>query len=392
MNTKPNRIAALTITLVLLAMGLSGCMGLFTDPETCPDPQKTPASGAKPFAGWELKVLTHGAWSWTYDAIKDQFENETGARLTEIAAADAGTALQEAVLNRGRPVADVIWGIDNALFQKARNADILQSYTSPNTNRILKSIDLEQFKDAGGQLLATPADHGYIGVNYDIRLANGTGANAPPQTLRDLATPRWAPQFVTQDPRTSSPGLGFLIATVATFGEDGSYTWRDYWAELLANGALVTSDWTTAYSYHYSANGFGTEGAPLDRTIVTSYTTSPAAEVYYGSFETPNAVSLEPPLGVFHQVETVAILKCTTQTALAERFIDYVLTPEFQRTIPDTQAIYPIIEGVAMPDAYQQYATDPADLTPATFSTAKLGASVDTWVRHWRTIFEAHTA
>lgn len=392
MKQQPTQAAiAVTVTLVFAATALAGCMDAFQEFDRCPEARE-PGTGDQPFAGWELKVLTHGAWSWTYDAVRPAFENDTGAKLTQIEAEDAGSALQQAVLNKGNPVADVVWGVDNALFWTAKEEGIYHPYTSPNADRIHDYVNVDQFKDENGDFLATPADQGYINVNYDQRLHDEYDESELFDDLRDLAKPEWASEFVTMDPRTSSPGLGFLIVTVATFGETGEYTYKDYWQDLFDNGVLITTGWTEAYGYRYSANQFGYEGAQLDKEIVTSYTTSPAAEAYYGGFEPPAAVSFEPADGVFHQIETAGILKCTQNVELAKVFIDYVLTPEFQQTIPDTQAIYPIIEGVDMPAEYNEYATPPEDLDTADFTAQDLGENLERWVQEWETLFEAHYA
>jgi thiamine transport system substrate-binding protein len=95
---------------------------------------------------------------------------------------------------------------------------------------------------------------------------------------------------------------------------------------------------------------------------------------------------------VFHQIETVGILVCAKHPDLAQAFIDYVLTVEFQATIPDTQAIYPIIEGVDMPETYNELATDPEDLEPAPFTAVELGMNVESWVQEWEDIFQDHYA
>ena len=47
------------------------------------------------------------------------------------------------------------------------------------------------------------------------------------QTLDDLVKPAYKDLFVTPGATTSSPGLAFLLATIAAYGEDG---WQDYWS------------------------------------------------------------------------------------------------------------------------------------------------------------------
>ena len=55
----------------------------------------------------------------------------------------------------------------------------------------------------------------------------------PPADFDDLARPEYADLLVVENPATSSPGLAFLLATIADYGDDG---WRDYWTALRTNG------------------------------------------------------------------------------------------------------------------------------------------------------------
>jgi thiamine transport system substrate-binding protein len=373
-----NPRACLAVAIALAQM-LSGCLG---------NASECSSTGPTDFAGQELRVLDHGAFRF----IRPLFENQTGARLIQLRGDDAGTALQQAIDSKGNPVADVIFGIDNALFFRAARAGILEPYASPRLEHLdLPRQRLDDFR-YNGHLLATPVDHGFINVNYDARLAQEHEAEKLPTTLHDLARPEWARQFVTQDPRTSTPGLGFLIATVATFGETGPYTYLDYWRDLLRNGVLITSGWTEAYVVHFSA-GYGQweDGFVGDRTIVTSYTTSPALEAYFGD-GTPPSVSLEPPRGVFHQVETVAILRCTQQLPLARTFVDLLLGPEFQGQTSERMAMYPVARNASVIHTFPTLATPPAQLDPAPFTSAQLDAGLARWVEAWANLYREHRA
>jgi len=81
---------------------------------------------------------------------------------------------------------------------------------------------------------------------------------------------------VVQSPETSSPGLAFLLATIATFGEEGDYPWQSFWLDLVAKDVLVTAGWEDAY---YGSFSGGSGGG--DRPIVVSYASSPPAEVIF---------------------------------------------------------------------------------------------------------------
>lgn len=367
-----------SMILLLTAVTLSGCLQI----ESCR------SSGDQDFQGKTLTILDHGAYG-NFNSIQPLFENLTGARLRHIEAQDAGEALRQAIDNKGNPVADLLYAVDNLLIHDAAEAGIFEDYESPNLAALNENVSLDDFR-LGGRLLATPIDHGYINVNYDIALRQTYSQGELPQTLRELAQREWASKLVVEDPRLSTPGLGFLAITVFAFGTDGDYTYRDYWRDLFGNGALVVDDWTQAYVYHYTG-GYGKHNASTfigDRPFVVSYTTSPAVEVLFGA-ESPPGVSFEPADGVFHQVETIGILKCTKHRALAQAFIDFALTQPYQETIAPEYATYPSIRGVDLPQAFRDHATDPSLLPTVPFDAPRDGPMIGTWIEDWKTVYQA---
>lgn len=377
----PRILTQALVPLTLLPL-LAGCIAGFGSQDKCV------SHGPGDFHGQSLRVLDHGAFDSMLAVIQPLFENQTGARLVQVKGQDAGEALRRAIESKGNPVADVIYGIDNALFSDAARAGILEPYTSLRLGGLHSDIDLDDFRSEG-RLLATPADLGYVSVNYDRALQNAS--MGPPKTLADLANDTWARQFVVEDPRLSSPGLGFLVATVATFGENDAYDYLDYWHDLLAHGVLVVDDWSTAYEVHFSA-GYGKTlaGFAGDKTLVVSYATSPAYEGYYAG--SPPSVSLEPPLGLFRQVETAAILKCTPQLPLARAFVDFVLSRDFQDLVSANMAVYPVVSGAPVIEAFTQWATPPDNLEPASYTSSELGAGIDRWLVAWADLYKTERA
>ena len=74
----------------------------------------------------ELRVLTHSSFALPKPLLA-QFEKEAGVKLRISKAGDAGEMLNKLILTRKAPVADVVFGIDNALAAKALAADVLDA-------------------------------------------------------------------------------------------------------------------------------------------------------------------------------------------------------------------------------------------------------------------------
>lgn len=240
----------------------------------------------------EITVLTHSSFSLDKGLIA-RFERETGLKLRFLKGGDAGETLNRAILTKGAPIADVIYGFDNTFLSRALEADILLPYRSPEIQNLKATLLLDP------TFRALPVDYGWVSLNYDRAYFKDRPL---PKTPQDLTRPEFARLLVVQNPATSSPGLAFLMATVARFGEDG---YLDFWAKLRDGGVRVAKGWSEAYYTHFTLY----KG---DRPLVVSYTTSPAAEVYYseGKYQEPPTGNLFPELAFF-QVEFVGILKGT---------------------------------------------------------------------------------
>lgn len=377
------QIALLLLTVPLLA----GCAQM-PAPEAASyhelgfrgDPTGRDASKWPSLAGQTITVLDQGAFDYLYSAAKPLFENLTGAKLEHVAALDAGDTLQRAVREAGNPSFDVVYGIDNVLLWKAAQSDVFTPYKPLHASRINRTL---VFFEADGPWYATPVDHGYTAINVDPR------SNLTIRNLRDLVP--HAGEFVTEDPRTSSPGLGFLAATVATFGDKGrsAYDYLDYWEDLFEGGVLVTPGWTEAYVQHFSA-GYGAADGAADRAIVNSYSTSPAYEAYSGT--DPVATVLVAPKSTFHQVETMGIARDARHLAAAQAWIEFTLTDAYQELQAPQNAVYPVVDGIDVASVFGNADPRPGTFQDAGFTYAEVGANVERWVREWTELYEKHHA
>jgi thiamine transport system substrate-binding protein len=329
------------------------------------------AASTLPVAAEEvtLTLMTHDSFFLPEGTI-EAFEAEHGVDVQLLPAGDAGSMVNQAILTADRPLADVLFGIDNTFLSRALAADIFEPYASP----ALAAVPAELQLDPAGRV--TPMDFGDVCLNVDREALEAEGLPWP-ESLEDLAEPALADRLVVQNPATSSPGLAFLLATVAYFGEDG---WADYWAALRENGVTVSSGWEEAY-YGQFSGGAG-EG---ERPIVVSYASSPAAEVLYGpdpAAEVSPTAAIES--GCFRQVEFAGILEGTPQPELAGALIDHLLSPEVQAEFPLAMFVYPARADVALPDAFVQHALQPA--APLSLDPAVIDANREAWISEWTDI------
>lgn len=312
-------------------------------------------------ANEELRVLAHSSFSLPKPLLA-QFESQVGLKLVVIKAGDAGEMLNKLILTRAQPIADVVFGIDNALATRAQAAQVLD----PFPEAALLGPDALRL---GGPLV--PVDYGYVNLNYDKAWVARSGVPLP-RTLEDLTRPAYRDWLVVQNPATSSPGYAFLLATVAGLGEEAAFDW---WARVRANGLKVTKGWSEAYYTDFSRNG---GRYPL----VVSYATSPAAELFYAKdkpAESPTG-NLLLPGGVFRQVEGAALIQGGSQRAAAVRFVEFLRSAAAQEALQTTMWMYPVQPGVGRVAALRSAEEPARHDTPAPERIAARGAQ---WVSRW---------
>ncbi len=314
-----------------------------------------------------LTVMTHDSFSVSEDVIA-AFEQQNNVKVTFLKSGDTGAALNRAILSKDAPIADVFYGTDNTFLSRALEAGIFESYASP----LLATIPQEFKLDPDNYIL--PVDYGDVCINYDKAYFEDKSLPVP-QTLEDLLQPEYRGLLVVENPATSSPGLAFLLATIAHYGTDG---YLDYWKSLRQNDVVVVSDWETAYYTNFSASS-GQGPQPM----AVSYGSSPAVEVVYAEKpldDSPTA-SIVGPDTCFRQVEFVGILKGTQQRALAEKFVDFMLSVPFQEDIPLQMFVYPVNPEAKLPDVFVKYAQIPEQ--PARVDPAEIAANREAWIEAW---------
>lgn len=313
-----------------------------------------------------ISLMSHDSFNVSEEVIAE-FEAANNVRVELLPSGDAGAALNQAILSKNNPLADVFFGVDNTFLSRALKADIFEPYASPLLANIPDDLEL----DAEHRLL--PVDYGDVCLNYDKAWFGERGIK-PPANLESLKDPAYKGLTVVENPATSSPGLAFLLATVGHYGEDG---YLDYWQSLRENDVLVVDGWEEAYYGQFTAASDG------DRPIVVSYASSPPAEVYFA--EQPVA---EAPTGVvladgacFRQIEFIGILKGTKQGALAEKLIDFMLNKPFQEDIPLQMFVFPANQTAALPEVFVKFAETPQK--PAFVSPEAIEANREAWVEAW---------
>ena len=317
----------------------------------------------------EVVLVTHDSFVIS-DDVKAAFEEESGLTLSILQSGDAAAMVTRALLTAGDPEGDVLFGVDNNLLARALAGELFEPYEPAG----LESVDERYVLDPEHRV--TPIDHGEVCLNYDKTWFAERGVE-PPSSLDDLTTSRYRGLLVVENPATSTPGLAFLLATVARYGDGG---WQEYWRGLRANGVLVVDGWEEAYTARFS----GASGSSGNRPIVVSYASSPPAEVIFREprpQEAPTAVIED---SCFTQIELAGVLRGARNEEGARELVDFMLSERFQEDIPLNMFVFPVNRNADLPPEFVEHAVVPEE--PLELAPEEIEANRDEWVAEWTRI------
>ncbi|WP_240641170.1 thiamine ABC transporter substrate-binding protein [Nocardioides ferulae] len=349
------RLSAVALTASLALLGACSTMGEDDPPETTPEGSPAPE---------RVVLVTHDSFALPKKLIR-AFEAEHGLTLEVRASGDAGTLTNKLVLTQDNPTGDVAFGIDNTFASRAVEADVFAALDVQPPSGAERFVLPGATNDDGDPVLA-PVDQANVCVNVDDTWFEREGL-APPETLEDLADPAYEGLFVTPGATTSSPGMAFLLATIAEYGEE----WPDYWERLLANGVKITDGWSDAYQVDFTQGG-----GKGDRPIVLSYDSSPAFTV--DGDQTTTSALLDT---CFAQVEYAGVLSGAENPDGAQQVVQWLLDEDVQAALPTSMYVFPVDSGVELPEDWARFAEQPSD--PATVDPEEITERRDEWLREW---------
>lgn len=284
--------------------------------------------------------------------IEAAFEADCGCDLEFVAVGDGAELLSRLQLEGARTAADVVLGLDSNLAAAARATKLFARHgvTEPDLDLPIAWED-DMF---------LPFDWGYFAFVHDkARVPN------PPTSLQALADSDL--KVVIQDPRSSTPGLGLLLWVKSVFGAEAPA----YWSALSDNVLTVTKGWSEAY-------GLFLDG---EADMVLSYTTSPAYHLIAEEDDSKAAAPFSD--GHYMQIEVAGKIASTDQDALADAFLDFMLSDAFQSAIPTTNWMYPArVPAEGLPEGFE---TLHVPDTALVFLGSEAAGIRDEALEEWRT-------
>jgi len=328
-----------------------------------------------------------------------------------IRVADAGEILPAA--QNGTPPADILIGLDNVLLFETTEGMLIE-YQSPQ----LVNISSFLLTQIGNHTHLLPYDYGMIAFVYDdhktkelVDTASYSLLQSSSFTFDSLASNnRLLEALVVEHPEKSSTGLGFLLWTIAVYGDaelklqgindkngnknDLFNDWKDWWKHVAAKITIVDS-WNEAFDVFADANS--------KISIIVSYSTDTAYSTCNQLHDDYIAILSNEKTGdatknqhAWMQVEGLGIMSTTNSTTrtLAEQFVDWFLSESLQNEIALHQWVYPAnnISVNHLPSCFydnnHQLLNDPAKVFMANqlLDATTIDNNIDRWLQEWHDI------
>lgn len=315
-----------------------------------------------------------------FDRAFEKFAGLKNGSVKVVYFSDSGSVLNRAIVEKKSPLADLLIGIDNVLVGKVRANNILEAYRPEGYENIIPGL----VEGLAQDYLLTPYDYGVISLWYLNDRLSGT-LNVEDFVLSDLANPSLASQTIVEDPALSSPGLGFLLHSIAIFGDNDTNVngvvngdWRSFWRDLAENDVRIAPSWGAALDLLYTEE----EGRPM----MVSYTSSPAYGACLYDDDTTTGVlthELDKTWG-WRQIEGLGLVKNSANSELAKQFIDWFISQELQSQIYQNQWVYPAIDNIDAPECYD-IVTPYDSITPLNdrIPIDTISDNLDKWLDDW---------
>ncbi|HCG5922207.1 TPA: thiamine ABC transporter substrate binding subunit [Vibrio parahaemolyticus] len=283
--------------------------------------------------------------------IEQAFEAKCGCDVNFVALDDGVSILNRLRLEGVNSKADIVLGLDNNLMAEAKKTGLLTEHNVDTANTVLPN--------GWSDTTFVPYDYGYFAFVYNKeKLAN------PPKSMKELVETRDDLKVIYQDPRTSTPGQGLMLWMKSIYGDDVTQAWQ----KLASKTVTVTKGWSEAYSMFL--NG--------ESDLVLSYTTSPAYHLIAENDSKFATASFAE--GHYMQVEVAAKVKGSKNSELADKFMDFILSDEFQSAMPTGNWMYPVTD-VELPKGFETLSVPSKSLSFSADEVAKMRKS---WIREWQ--------
>ena len=332
-------------------------------------------------SGKTLVICTYGGLlsygsnkNQTYSTVFGTFEKEYGVNIKIVTPSTGCLPALES--RKNNEIANIVIGLTNLNGIKAANDGLLAKYTAPE-NYINNTL-MQEMGSASSYL--TPYEYSYLGIDYN-KTGQVSGQFNP--TFNDLLTKQNASNLLMENPTTSDTGEAFLLWEISYYENVLHQNWTTFWSSIKQYDANnIYDSWSSAFTQFESSS---------PQTLLVSYLTDPAYNVYFGYGNDVNSTVTQyggKEYG-WRTIYNIGIVNGTGNLSLEEKFVNYFLSPTVQKEIPTNEWMYPANNTITLPPSYSA-AMNQTSIIPLNnyISAQEIYNNSESWILHWQSIME----
>lgn len=249
---------------------------------------------------------------------------------------------------------DMVIGINEA-YSAILDTTVFLNY-NPKTANL--SQEFSQLCDCN----LTPVYYSYLALLYkNDQIAN------PPSTFGGLQDGIWVDSMIVPSAESSSLGRSSLLWSVAAFGKNG---FGHFWRSIKNNIFKITQSSDDGYRM------FLADEAPM----ILSYSSYKA---YSAQKELDNISVLFFQEGSYQTVFQGGIRTKSEKKELSKKFMDYLLSTEFQSKIPMGIFMYPVNKNVSLPETLDKLMI-PEKILNKNLNIKETKINMKYWITKWK--------
>ncbi|MBC7464372.1 MAG: thiamine ABC transporter substrate-binding protein [Bdellovibrio sp.] len=285
-------------------------------------------------------------------ALASLFEKQNNLKVEFVVSSDVSMTLQKISFEGKNSIADVVVGLDQ--FDLTRSAGKIKWKDITKNSSVSYSPEIEDLAKQQAFLAYNWAPMSFV-TRQDLAVTV--------EKLDDLLKPELKGKIALQDPRTSSPGLQFLIWV---FENKSMSDAKQFLKSLNQQVHSYSAGWSAAYGLFKNKQA----------DIVFSYVTSP---IYHLVEEKdPSYISLEFKEAHPLQIEFAGIPDSCKNCEGANKFVHFLQTTEAQKILMTKNYMLPIeskTKNSTAFDSIKVYKTKPFKVYDK--------VQLDDWIQIW---------
>jgi thiamine transport system substrate-binding protein len=293
-------------------------------------------------------------------AVLNDFEAANKCKIKLINVENSTELLKRIKEDKDEHKYDVVIGLDNAFFTDADVQDYFKA-VQVETDQ----LNDEALFDPANKMI--PYGYGYLSIVYNSNIIP-----VPPESFGELQDSKFYNQMAICDPQSSGIGRSILLWSVALFGTEG---YQHLWKSLRKNIVDTYPSWLDSFK------------ALADGKCGMIFGFSSTASWYLENTEMPLPLQVSMlKEGSYLYVEAIGIAQSTKRGLLAEKLVNYLISPTAQQYVIFKLGLFPVNNKTLLPVHFTNIPFSTYTVNKK-LSPESIVSGINEWLNFWQQLF-----